>query len=401
MSVLAPPAPPSAAPQPTSGRGTLRGVVIGIAIGLVFVLVAVAVYAVTRPREREVDFLSPTSGSPNGSRAVVNVLRDQGVDVEPATTLAEVRAVDSDPAATTLLLYDASLVLGTDQHRELLRLADRVVVLDAVDTELGDFAPGVVYASDGFGETFRVDCDLPAAERAESVSGSPYLYDVSDADADVTGCFETADGLYAVVHTRTSGAEVTIVGISQVFTNGRILDAGNAAFALNLLGEHETLIWYRPDLSDLDSGEIPSAVTLTPPWVTPLILLVVLFGLAAAIWRGRRLGSLVTERLPVVVRANETMEGRARLYERAGSREHALDSLRIGAIARLATLCGLPRRATLDEVVGAVAALTGRTRDELSALLVDRVPANDGDLVALSDDLLLLEAELTRIVRGR
>jgi hypothetical protein len=101
------------------------------------------------------------------------------------------------------------------------------------------------------------------------------------------------------------------------------------------------------------------------------------------------------------VRANETMEGRARLYERAGSREHALDSLRIGAIARLAKLCGLPRRGTLDEVIDAVAALTGRTRDELSTLLVDRIPANDGDLVQLSDDLLLLEAELTRIVRGR
>jgi hypothetical protein len=397
MSATAPPAPPQSAPPRRLGRGVL----IGIAIGLVFVLVAVAVYAVTRPREREIDFLSPASGSPDGSRAVVNVLRNQGVDVQPATTLAEVRAVDSEPSATTLVLYDAYLVLGRDQHRELLRVADRIVVLDAVDTELEDFAPGVVHDSDGFGETFRADCDLPAAEKAASVSGSPYLYDISDADADVTGCFETGDGLYAVAHTRTSGAEVTIVGISSAFTNSRILDAGNAAFALNLLGEHETLIWYRPDLSELDSGEIPTAVSLTPPWVTPLILLALLFGLAAAIWRGRRLGSLVTERLPVVVRANETMEGRARLYERAGSREHALDSLRIGAIARLAKLCGLPRRATLDEVIDAVAALTGRTRDELSTLLVDRIPANDGDLVQLSDDLLLLEAELTRIVRGR
>lgn len=397
MSVVAPPAPPQSAPP----RRVLRGVVIGIAIGLVFLIVAVAVFAVTRPRERELDFLSPTSGSPDGSRAVVNVLRDQGVDVEPATTLAEVRAVDSDPAATTLVLYDAYLVLGRDQHRELLRVADRIVVLDALDVELDAFAPGVVYDGDGFSETFRADCDLPAAERAETVSGWPYLYDIDDADADVTGCFETADGLYAVVHTRTSGAEVTIVGISTALTNSRILDAGNAAFALNLLGEHETLIWYRPDLSELDSGEIPSAVSLTPPWVTPLILLTVLFGLAAAIWRGRRLGPLVPERLPVVVRARETMEGRARLYERAGSREHALDSLRIGALARLAKLCGLPRRATFDEVIDAIAALTGRSRDDLSTLLVDRIPGSDGDLVELSDDLLLLEAELTRIVRQR
>jgi hypothetical protein len=395
MSVVAPPAPPREAPP----RNTLRGVLVGIAITVVFVVVAIAVFAVTRPQQREADFLSPTSGSPAGSRALVAVLRDQGVDVEPATTLAGVRAVDSDPAATTLVLYDGYQVLGSDQRRELFQIADRIVVLDAREPELEDFAPGVGFDSEGFGDVFPVDCALPAAVQAEAVSGEPFLYDLGDTDA--TGCFEAVDGLYAVVHTRTRGAEVTIVGISPTFANSQILDAGNAAFALNLLGERETLIWYRPDLTELDSGEFPTAAALTPPWVTPLVLLLLLLGLTAAIWRGRRLGALVSERLPVVVRANETMEGRARLYERAGAREHALDSLRIGTIARLALLCGLPRRATVDEVVGAVAALTGRDRNELAALLVERVPGNDGALVALSDDLIRLEADVTRIVRGR
>jgi hypothetical protein len=385
----------------TPPRRRLRAVLITTGITVVFLIVAVVVYAVTRSPEREADYLSPTSGSPAGSRALVNVLGDQGVEVEDATTLTQVRAVDSDPAATTLVFYDYYLVLGSDQRRELFDIADRIVVLDAVDTELADFAPGVVHAGDGYARAAEVDCDLPAALNAQTVSAAAYLYDITDADAEPTGCFETDDGLYSVVHTQTRGSQVTIVGISPAFTNGEILQAGNAALALTLLGEHETLIWYRPDLSELDSGEIPSAVNLTPPWVTPLVLLLLLLGLAAAIWRGRRLGPLVTERLPVVVRANETMEGRARLYERAGAREHALDSLRIGAVTRLALLCGLPRRATVDEVVDAVAALTGRERAVLTQLLLDRIPANDGALVELSDELLLLEAEVTRVVRGR
>lgn len=397
MSITIPPTPPHPAPP----RRPLRGVLIGVAVAVIFVLVAVVVSAVTQPRERDDDYLSPVSGSPAGARAVVEVLRDQGVDVEPATTLAEVRGVDSDPAATTLVVYDASLVLGADQRRELFDVADRIIVLDALDDALADFAPGVVFDSEGLRGTFPVDCDLPAAVKAEAVSGWPYLYDIDDADADATGCFAGEEHRYALVHTRTRGAEVTIVGLSPAFSNGEILDDGNAALALNLLGEHETLIWYRPDLSELDSGEIPSAANLTPPWVTPLVVLLLLFGLVAAIWRGRRLGPLVAERLPVVVRANETMEGRARLYERAGSREHALDSLRIGTIARLALICGLPRRASVDEVVAAVAALTGRDRRELEDLLVDRIPVHDGALVALSDDLLRLEADVTRIVRGR
>lgn len=399
MSVVLPPAPPTVLSSATPSVRPLRGVLIAVAVTVIFVLVAVVVYAVTRPRERDDDYLSPASGSPAGARAVVEVLRDQGVDVEPATTLAEVRAVDSDPAATTLAVYDASFVLGSDQRRELFDIADRIVVLDPLDDALADFAPGVVFESEGLRGTFPVDCDLPAAVKAGTVSGWPYLYEVADADA--TGCFAAEDGGYALVHTRTRGAEVTIVGLSPAFSNGEILDDGNAALALNLLGEHETLIWYRPDLSELDSGEIPTAANLTPPWVTPLVVLLLLFGLVAAIWRGRRLGPLVAERLPVVVRANETMEGRARLYERAGSREHALDSLRIGTITRLASSCGLPRRATVDEVVAAVAALTGRDRRDLEDLLVDRIPVHDGALVGLSDDLLRLEADVTRIVRGR
>ena len=104
MSVVLPPAPPTVLPSATPAVRPLRGVLIGVAVAVIFVLVAVVVYAVTRPRERDDDYLSPASGSPAGARAVVEVLRDQGVDVEPATTLAEVRAVDSDPAATTLVV---------------------------------------------------------------------------------------------------------------------------------------------------------------------------------------------------------------------------------------------------------------------------------------------------------
>jgi hypothetical protein len=98
----------------------------------------------------------------------------------------------------------------------------------------------------------------------------------------------------------------------------------------------------------------------------------------------------------VVVRASETMEGRARLYDRADARLHALDALRIGAVSRLARTCGLPRTATVTEVVDAVAALAGRDRAAVAGILIDREPATDAELVRLSDELLALETETTR-----
>jgi hypothetical protein len=397
MTTSTPPAPPAIAVR----RSPVRGILIGIAISLAFVLVAVLVFAVTRTPERSEDYLSPTSGSPDGSRAVVNVLRGQGVDVQTATSLAELRDLDLDAGRTTLLVYDYYLVLGATQREELLGLADRLVVMDPWDDELADLAPGVVIDFESDRGAYPVDCDLPAAVKAEAVDGYPYGYDVSDADNETLGCFETADDTYGIVQTETDGTEVVLVGFSQAFTNGSVLDAGNAALALNLLGEDETLVWYLPGLGELDSGDIPTPQSLTPPWVTPVIVLLLLVTLVAGIWRGRRLGPLVAEKLPVIVRSNETMEGRARLYERAGAREHALDALRIGTISRLATTCGLPRRSTVDEVIAAVAALTGRASEEVADLLIDRIPTGDAALVRLSDDLLVLEADTTRAARGR
>lgn len=403
MTATAPPPPPAAARPAPLRPSPLRGILIGVGIAVVFVIVAVIVFAVTRPQEREPDYLSPTSGSPAGARGVIRVLGDQGVDVIPVTTLTEVRDAMDDPGTTTLAVYDHNLVLGSAQREELLRLADRLVVFDPWDTELAEYAPGVELAeSTAFlDEELAADCDVPAAVAAREVDVVPLSYDVSGADDTVTGCFETGKDEYALVQTRTAGADVTLVGVSEALTNGSVLSAGNAAFALNLLGERETLVWYRPSLAELESGDIPTAASRTAPWLTPLIILALAAGLAAAVWQGRRLGPLVAEKLPVVVRSNETMEGRARLYERAGAREHALDALRIGAVARLARSCNLPRRATVDEVIDAVVAVTGRPRDGVADLLIDRIPTSDADLVRLSDELLLLETDVARATRGR
>jgi hypothetical protein len=121
-----------------------------------------------------------------------------------------------------------------------------------------------------------------------------------------------------------------------------------------------------------------------------MILLVLVF-IAAAFWRGRRFGPLVVENLPVVVRAGETREGRARLYQRSSSRSRAADALRIGAIGRLATITGLPQTATAGEIADAVASLTARDRGRLRSLLIDDIPTTDRELIALSDALVELE----------
>ena len=140
----------------------------------------------------------------------------------------------------------------------------------------------------------------------------------------------------------------------------------------------------------------PTIAELTPSWVGSVSTLLIIVALVAAFWRGRRLGPLVVENLPVVVRASETMEGRARLYQKGAARLRALDSLRIGAVSRVATLCGLPRLSTVDDVIAAVARATARDPADIRSLLLTAEPRTDRDLVRLSDELLELEQLVAR-----
>jgi hypothetical protein len=112
------------------------------------------------------------------------------------------------------------------------------------------------------------------------------------------------------------------------------------------------------------------------------------------LWRARRLGPVVREPLPVVVRASEAVEGRARLYRRAGAREHAAETLREATRARLRPLVGLPPDAAAGELVGAVAARVGRR--DVGGLLYGPPPGDDAGLVALARALDECEGEVRR-----
>jgi hypothetical protein len=114
------------------------------------------------------------------------------------------------------------------------------------------------------------------------------------------------------------------------------------------------------------------------------------------VWRGRRLGRLVPEPLPVVVRAVETTEGRARMYRRSAARGWAATTLRAAALGRLRRRTGLPRGVTPAETAAVVADRTGIPAVEVSAVLTGAPPADDAGLVRLAQTLDQLDREVRR-----
>jgi hypothetical protein len=116
--------------------------------------------------------------------------------------------------------------------------------------------------------------------------------------------------------------------------------------------------------------------------------------LLAAAWRARRLGQLVAEPLPVVVRAAETTEGHGRLYQSRHARAQAADALRDALRSRLERAAGLPRGADQDAVVAALARRSGTDPARISELVFGPPPATDQALLALARDLDQLEREV-------
>lgn len=363
---------------PRRGRAVLAWLVI--AVGFVVVgLVGSLLAGIGQRAERGA--LDPDSAGPAGTRALVEILRANGVDVTVTRSWEEaLESLAGEPA--TLFLPDTPQ-LSDDAVAALAGAATTTVFGDPASRILRGYFDEAVPA--GFATTdLAPACGLPAALRADRVG----VQGLFTAGGSATACYRDGDAYGLLV----SGPH-TAVDADGVFTNDALADAGNAALALGLLGSHERVIWYVASAGDSDLPVTdPTLGELTPPWVTPAITLLVLAGIVAGIARGRRFGPLVTERLPVTVRARETDEGRGRLYASAHDAPHAAAQLRRGAVRRLAGLVGLGAADPPERVADAVAELLGGDRRVIRALLIDEIPRGDGELVELSDRLRGLES---------
>ena len=184
-----------------------------------------------------------------------------------------------------------------------------------------------------------------------------------------------------------------------MFENEHVDEAGNAALAIGLLGASDELVWYLPGPGDADAAEAPTLAELTPGWVSPVMVLAIAVAIAAGVWRGRRFGPLVVERLPVQVPAGETSEGRARLYARSAPADTRSTSSASAPSAASPPCCGCPARPRSTRSRMPRRTRPGATRHPCARLLVGARPAGDRELVDLAAELDRLEHDVAASVR--
>ncbi|MFE7336634.1 DUF4350 domain-containing protein [Streptomyces griseus] len=405
--------PTSTAPTPgqvwTLARAVLAVVLILVVAGITFA----AVRSGTNYGQ-----LDPRSAEPKGSRAVAELLEARGISVTVVTTLDEATAATGPD--TTLLVTGPNLLTRSQQLRlngATTASEGRTLLIAPGPGATARLAPGVRAEAHHAVSALAPSCELPAARRAGTADLGGTRYTTQDPDA-VT-CYPSA-GLpsLVVLPTGTSG-DTVVLGSPDFLHNERLDKQGNASLALQLLGSRPHLVWYLPSLTDPsataddnapgdgseeqseggardEAADESSFLDLVPSgWLWGTLQLA-LAAVLAAVWRARRLGPLVTEQLPVAIRASESAEGRSILYRKANARDRAADALRAATRTRVAPLVGVPARDahTPDVLLTAVSTRVTAPDQDLNTLLFGTAPATDATLVLLADQLDALEREV-------
>jgi hypothetical protein len=136
-------APAPAAVTPTV-RGFFRRASFWIKAGAISIIGVILVFLLTGRGVFDDTPLSIGSAAPAGSMAVAEVLRQQGVTVTQANTLPEAETAATQDS--TILFYDPSAYLSSDQLSTLSELGNHLVIVEPDFFELEELVPGIAAA---------------------------------------------------------------------------------------------------------------------------------------------------------------------------------------------------------------------------------------------------------------
>lgn len=363
----------------------LRWVLLALAV-----IVAIAVVSTLLTSPRDGGRLDPASTSADGAHALVALLRDRGVTVVEAGSVADVEREAAD--GTLLVVGQTFHLYDDDVLQRLSRVPGDRLVIAPIGRTREALAPELARGETTEYTGLDPDCDLREARQAGTVQ-----FDVAETyeakgSVPVTRCYDGALARYT-----DDGRTVTVVGSDAFVMNSGLTKEGNAALAMNLAGTHPQMIWYAPQRDE--GGENSGAATFTDLIPVQVYWMVIQLALGVALlawWRGRRVGPLVSEQLPVVVRASETVEGRGRLYRSHRARDVAAESLRTSARLRMLPRLGLNQAASPAAVIQAVTARAGLDGQAVAHTLYGTPPATDADLVNLARALDDIERQVAQ-----
>lgn len=360
-----------------------------IAISAIVVLAGFGIALLQPPPAN--GYLNPASTAALGTHALAGILAQRGLRVSATATPA---AAAAQATSGSTLVITSPQYLTAGQLAELARVPASLVIVEPDRAALAALAPSVVLAGTPPVGPLAPGCRLRAAALAGPADMGGLGFRLRPGRRAVARCYP-AGGLATLAVVSAAGRLTAVLGTGTPLTNEYLASQGNAALAINLLSSARRVIWLVPGPAAVTAAATPRSFTSLIPLPAKLVAIQLAIAvLLAALWRARRLGPLVSEQLPVVVRASETAEGHARLYRSRQARDRAAAALRSAALSRLGPAAELPRGATPDAITATLARRSALGESRVAELLYGPAPGSDAKLVSLAADLDALEEEV-------
>ncbi len=361
----------------TTGAGVPRRAWVVAAVAVVGAMIAVLALLGTPGQGG-----APGRGS-KGTLALRRLLSGMGSNVTYANS-------PPPPPATYVLLSD---LRDDDAARSLLDWASsggRLVVADPssrVAGLLGVTANGPLGGLFNRASHVAPGCALPETVGVGSIAVAWDDATLLHAPASAVACFLMERGAYELSIPRGRGIVVLLGGFSP-FTNELLVDAGDARFAVSVLGGSSGgVVAFGPPLPPGTKGA-PTSLWAALPGSAKAVLVGLGLALVAAILvAGRRLGRPVPEEPLSPVPASELAGAAAGLYRRSRAVGHAGTLLRSATRDRMARRLGLPSAVGDEEAVRAMARASSIGEDRIRQALSGPEPATDHELIALGKEL--------------
>jgi len=158
------------------------------------------------------------------------------------------------------------------------------------------------------------------------------------------------------------------------------------------------VIWYAPQHSEAESGRGGATIfDLIPDHVTWIVWQLCVAVALLAVWKGRRIGPLVAEELPVVVRGpRRPLRAAAGSTDRGGPATALPRRCAPQRCRRMLPRLGLGHDSAQPAVVQAVADRCGLNPQTVAHTLYGPPPGDDPNLVSLAHELDNIERQVAQ-----
>jgi hypothetical protein len=362
-------AAPSADPAAVGpARRTLRRIA---AVGLGLLALAAGVFFTLTPPDGFP--LDPRSAAGDGLLGMVELLEELDVEVQVSTR------TPGDTATRVFVPVDQ---MTSERRASLVEFAEDggTVVVAGESPNLHGLASLSGSPVDAIGRTSRTaECGL--------LDGlGEVLHDQwtpLEVPEEATACFPVSEIGAWLVDVPTGDGSIVALGSARPFTNALLGEVDNAVLAATLLGPEPGDRLQIVPRGEVGEGDTP-ILELVPPGVLRAAWLLLAAVIAAVLWRARRLGPPVGERLPAVLPSAELARSVADLLQRAGDRSAAAARIREDVRHEVRHALRLPAATPSPRLAELVPQRSGVAERDARTVLLDAPVEHDRELTDLA-----------------